>query len=44
MHLAGTLSKATYSMWSYIDVHSIYETIGEQYQDEPPGNLFENNH
>lgn len=30
VHLAGTLSKATYSMWAYIDVHSIYETIGEQ--------------
>lgn len=44
MHLAGTLSKATYNMWPYIDVHRIYETIGEQYQDEPPGNLFENNH
>lgn len=42
VHLAGTLSKATYSTWAYIDVHSIYETIGEQYQDEPPGNLFEN--
>lgn len=27
MHLAGTLYNATYSMWPYIDIHSIYETI-----------------
>lgn len=31
-------------MWTYIDVQSIHETIGEQYQDGPPGNRFENIH